>query len=442
MMLYVYIASIQLIANPSDSAAPWVVSSLPYIKDSSISQVEYTKHYRGINIADFWIDKINDPDKEILTPSQIKIFNQKSYGDSGVVVDAKDFNSSYSSEWFIDRLDKLKEFLQKRAFYHEDGKPLAKYYINKLYENCNIEKIPSTDITSIYAVTTGYTLQRVMPTLDTLLKKPTQHYFDRNQNAALDIGTPLALLHRSRDEKWYFAISPTSYGWVEAKDIAISTQRDMLKISKSKNFIITTNPKNAIYIDGRYHDFVRMGVRLPLLDRDGDIIKIAIPTRDDDGALRLRLATIQKGDVSIGYLPYTPRNIINQAFRLLNTPYGWGGMFGEQDCSKFLQEIYLTVGITLPRNSKEQISIDPSIKFSGSTIKRVERLDRYAKASTTLLHLKGHITLYLGKYRGEHYMIHTVWGAQNGKNPVAKTVVTSVRFKHYLDKMDRAVDIR
>jgi hypothetical protein len=441
-MLYIYMTSMQLIASPADSAVPWVVSSLPYVKDRSISQVEYTKHYRSINIAEFWIDKIDDPDKELLTQSQIKRFNKKSYGDRGLVVDAKDFNSSYSSEWFLERLDKLKKFLTKRAFYHEDGKPLAKYYINKLYENCNIEEIPSTHITPIYALTTSYTLQRVMPTLDTLLKKSTQHYFDRNQNAALDIGTPLALLHQSRDKQWYFAISPTSYGWVEAKDIAISTKKDILKISKSKNFIVTINPKNAIYVDGKYHDFVRMGVRLPLLDRYGDVIKIAIPARDNDGILRLQLATIHKSDISIGYLPYTPHIIIKQAFKLLNTPYGWGGMFGEQDCSKFLQEIYLTVGITLPRNSKEQISINPSIEFDGSTLKRVELLNRYGKVATTLLHLKGHITLYLGKHRGEHYMIHTVWGAQKGKNPIAKTVVTSVNFKHYLDKMDRAVDIR
>jgi len=441
-VLYLYLTTVSLIATPIDSAAPWVVSSLPYLKSNTISQVEYTKDYRGINIAEFWIDKIATPHKEILNASQIKKFNQLSYRDRDLVVNAEDFNSSYSSEWFIAKLDRLKKFLFKRAFYFEDGRPLPRYYLAKLDENCHRESIPTDQITTKYGLTTAYTLQRVMPTSTTLLKKSSQHYFDRNQNAALDIGTPLTILHISRDKRWYFALSPTSYGWIEAKDIAISSRREMLQVAKSKKFIITTNPKNALYLDDRYYDFVRMGVRLPLLDMAGDIANIAIPTRDSDGKLRLKAATIDRGDISIGYLPYSPSVIIKQAFKLLNAPYGWGGMFGEQDCSKFLQEVYATVGITLPRNSKEQISIEPSIEFNGSTLKRSEALDRYATPATTLLHLKGHITLYLGKYRGEHYMIHTVWGAIKGKNPIAKTVVTTVRFKNYLDKMDRAIDIR
>ncbi|SFV61332.1 Putative lipoprotein [hydrothermal vent metagenome] len=431
-----------MVANPIDSATPWVVSSLPYIKKSSISQVEYTKLYRSINIAEFWIDKIPASHKKILDISQIKKFNQLSYGDRGLVIDAKDFNSSYPSEWLIAKLDKLKKFLVKRAFYQEDGKPLPRYYLKKLDENCYRENIPIDHISTRYALTTEYTLQRVMPTSSTLLKKSSQHYFDRNQNAALDIGTPLAVLHMSRDKRWYFVLSPTSYGWVEAKSIAISTRREMLQISKSKNFIVATSSKNALYVDNRYYDFVRMGVRLPLLDIVGDVVKIAIPTKDNDGILKFKIATMDRSDVSVGYLPYSPSVIVKQAFKLLNAPYGWGGMFGEQDCSKFIQEIYATVGITLPRNSKEQISIEPSIEFSGSTIKRSEALDRYAKPAITLLHLKGHIALYLGKYRGEHYMIHTVWGAIKGKNPLAKTVVTTVSFKNYLDKMDKAIDIR
>ncbi len=434
------------IAKSVDSVAPWVVSSLPYQKSDTLSQVEYTKLYRGINIADFWIDKIDQPNRVIMDRSEIKRFNKVTYRDSGSVIEPYDFNASYSSEWFIARLDKLKKFLLTRALYHEDGKPLDKYYLNKIGDNCNRDAISDGSIITRYALTTEYTLQRVMPTSDTLLKKSSQHYFDRNQNAALDIGTALAILHISRDGKWYFALSPTSYGWVRVEDIAISSRREMLQISKSKKFIITTNPKNAIYVDGKYRDFVRMGVRLPLLGTVDDIANIVIPTRDDDGRVRFQKATMSKSDLSIGYLSYTANNIIKQAFKLLNAPYGWGGMFGEQDCSKFLQEVYGTVGITLPRNSKEQAStgrfIGPSIEFGGSMIKRSEALDRYAKPATTLLHLKGHIMLYLGKYKGEHYMIHTVWGAMKGKNPIAKTVVTTVKFKNYLMKMDRAVELR
>ncbi len=42
---------------------------------------------------------------------------------------------------------------------------------------------------------------------------------------------------------------------------------------------------------------------------------------------------------------------------MLNQPYGWGDMYGEQDCSRFLQMVFATVGIMLPRDSKDQAQV-------------------------------------------------------------------------------------
>ena len=61
--------------------------------------------------------------------------------------------------------------------------------------------------------------------------------------------------------------------------------------------------------------------------------------------------------VSRGYLPYTPRTVIFQAFKLLHSPYGWGDMYGEQDCSRFIQLVFSTVGIQFPRNSLQQAKV-------------------------------------------------------------------------------------
>ena len=54
---------------------------------------------------------------------------------------------------------------------------------------------------------------------------------------------------------------------------------------------------------------------------------------------------IQKGyinfkEANIGYVPYTQRNALNLAFNHLNSPYGWGGANGEQDCSGYLGQIF------------------------------------------------------------------------------------------------------
>ena len=106
--------------------------------------------------------------------------------------------------------------------------------------------------------------------------------------------------------------------------------------------------------------------------------------------------------------------MIDQAFKLINTPYGWGGMFGEQDCSKFLYEIYACAGIYLPRNSTIQSKI-------GNVILDLKNSDEFTEEEKlnfikdncipgiTLFRLRGHIMLYLGNNNEKPYVIHSIW---------------------------------
>ena len=440
--LWVFAYSPITAASPQ-SAAPWVVSSALYPdKESSMPQIKYTREFRHINLPEFWIDKSQEPDRIILNREQIKQFNRKTATIKGLITPAQDFNATYPGDWIKEKLISLHSFLNKRAFYLENGKAISRDMPQSLWDNSRYEAVPET-VTTRYALVVNYTHHRVTPTNITLLKTAQQRYFDRNQNAALDIGTPLAILYLSTDKKWYFALSPSSYGWVAAEDIAFTTRERMHQFSQGKNFVVTINPKNALFIDGHYDDFVRMGVRLPYTGRLGAYAQVQIPKRDSNGDLLLRTAAIKRTDIHLGYLPYTPRTIITQAFKFLNAPYGWGGMFGEQDCSKFLQEVYATVGILLPRNSGDQEqAARPLITFGNGTRERIADLIQKGEPGSTLLHLPGHIMLYLGSYKGAPYIIHAVWGAVEGKNPIAKTAVTSVLFKNYIEQMSTAVAVK
>ncbi len=440
-MGWILTLSLAIAASPQ-SGAPWVVSASLYPdKKSAMPQVDYTREYRHINLPEFWIDRLRYPDREIMGIQQIEQFNAQTAHLKKLTYPPQDFNTSYSGDWVGDKLARQFAFLAIRAFYLENGRPIDKRILPSLWQNCAFDTIPET-ITARYALVVRYANHRLSPSAQTLLKKPGQRYFDRNQNAALDIGTPLAILHQSADKKWYFSLSSSSYGWIAAEDIAFATREEMLRFSRSRNFITTINPKNALFIKGRYENFVRMGVRLPYIGKLGEKAEVQIPARDSDGNLTLQSAELQTSDIHLGYLPYTPRTIIRQAFKFLNAPYGWGGMFGEQDCSKFLQQIYSTVGILLPRNSGDQeLAGKPLVRFDSNTKARIKTLIERGEPGTTLLHLPGHIMLYLGSYKGAPYMIHTVWGAVKGKNPIAKTAVTSVFFKHYIDKMDTAITI-
>ncbi len=85
-----------------------------------------------------------------------------------------------------------------------------------------------------------------------------------------------------------------------------------------KKIIRIINPQNVLWINHLYDDFVRMGVRLPYIGRLRTFVQVQIPKRDNKGELLLRTALIKRSDVHQGYLVYTQRTIITQAFKFLN----------------------------------------------------------------------------------------------------------------------------
>jgi len=157
---------------------------------------------------------------------------------------------------------------------------------------------------------------------------------------------------------------------------------------------------------------VRMGMRLPLSGDDAGRVTVNVPVMDTDGTLAVKQAYMNAEDVNAGFLPFTARNIYKQALMMLNEPYGWGDMYGEQDCSRFLQMVFATVGISLPRDSKDQDQVsNAAVDFdqqSDDSVK-IAAITR-SPAANTLLAMKGHIMLYLGTVDGKPYVIHDTTG--------------------------------
>ena len=161
------------------------------------------------------------------------------------------------------------------------------------------------------------------------------------------------------------------------------------------------------------------------------MVQVQLPCRGDDGRLRVCRGYISGKEVSNGFLPYTPRNIIYQSFACLNAPYGWGGMHGDQDCSRFVNAIFATVGLRLPRNSSAQAKVGVSLgEFDdhGGVPEKLDILHHRAEAGATLLYLNGHIMLYLGEMAAEPYVIHALWGyGDSGGNRSQIRVTNAVR---------------
>ncbi len=98
--------------------------------------------------------------------------------------------------------------------------------------------------------------------------------------------------------------------------------------------------------------------------------------------------------------PLTRRALLEEAFRYLDTPYGWGGHESGRDCSRFLMDLFAAFGLQLPRHSGLQAKAgSASIDLSATTDRseRLALLDAAAARGIVLLHFPGHIMLYLGR---------------------------------------------
>ncbi len=374
---------------------------------------------REMKTAGFWISRHPFPDKAIMTPAQIEKFNQSIREDLKLTKDITLIPETVEGESLREDLEKtLKDFTAAGYYLPPGGKADGKFF-QAIEKNMALERI-SGPIAVQFGLVVHYADQRLLPTQEPLYQIRGDVDFDELQNSALDVGTPVAVLQTSANGKWVYVESPLTPGWVEAQKVAVCSAAELKDFLSRKDFMVVISPKADIFLDEgqtQFYDYARMGVKLPMDKIVGAIhelplrAEIVVPTRDVNGMLILKNGYMNADEVHEGYLPYTPRNVIRQAFKMLNALYGWGGMYGEQDCSRFLQEVFATTGISLPRNSSDQAKVGKQLAgFTGSsTVQQKLSALKTIVGGTSILPMKGHIMLYLGMVNEKPYAVHAVW---------------------------------
>ena len=370
---------------------------------------------RAMKSPGYWITRHPFPDRVILDPREIGAFNENMEKRSLITGDPSGIGPYYPGKALRASLEaKLKDYMTG-PFYDSSGARIGEEVFQKIRERMAIELI-GKNVEVRHGILWTYADQRELPTDEIMTKEPLDAEFDELQNNSLDIGTPLAILHETSDKEWVYTIGPTSSGWIYKEYVAFCYPVSLKRFESAKHFVVVTSPKADIYLDRAltaYHDFVRMGTKLAsdqMTERGAVVVRL--PYYDDNGMLREIKGFMKREDVNFGYLAYTPRAIIEQAFKLLNAPYGWGSAAGEQDCSAFIQMVFATVGITMPRNSSGQgeagYLLGEFTERTPVTIK-LEALAREAVGGITTLKLKGHIMLFLGMHEKRPYAIHATY---------------------------------
>jgi hypothetical protein len=370
---------------------------------------------REMKTAGFWIGQHPSPDQVILNAEGIAEFNRHVQDDLNLTTDILNLPAEFSGPKLVEEWQKTLDEFKKKGFYMASGQKANEAFFAKINGQI-IDTAVNLKITPQFGFVVHYADQRIFPTKEPLYAKRGDIDFDELQNSTLDVGTPVVVLSTSADDGWLYVESPLSSGWVEADNIATAPIEKLELLINDEHFVVVAEAKADIFLNReltQYYDYARMGTRLVRnqVFYDKNLISVWLPSRDDSGKMTLVEAYMRLSDVRESYLPYTPRTILEQAFKLLNAPYGWGGMYGEQDCSAFLDEIFATVGIVLPRNSSAQRKTGQLLAEFPETATPQDKLSAFSKAigGATLLGLKGHILLYLGMVHDRPYAIHAVW---------------------------------
>ena len=365
--------------------------------------------------AGYWIRQLPDPDKVLLTLPQIKKRNQKFLRAEPTAIDPLVFPEWVHPSILLVPLEKEEHSLLGKVLYDGRGRRVGKTFIETLKESCALTNIPDL-IPVRFALVVKECPVRTFPTMELLVEEPGKFAFDLLQQTTLHPGEPVAILWESGDRQWYYLASPLLRGWVQKKFLGLFHDK--------KEFVAYAQWPEVIVIErsvpfygspaGKPLGEWKMGAILhsASIEEEAEFYRIDRPLRDDSGKIIFSPVYVKKEMMEKEFLPLTRRTILTQAFKLYGAPYGWGGLKGGWDCSSFLRDVFLTMGVTLPRNSGPQSRIGEllaNFPNKEKEEKKREFLDQ-ALPAATFVKLDNHIMLYLGKVNGRYYVIHATAG--------------------------------
>lgn len=372
-------------------------------------------------------------DKRLLSPAAQKEFDQT-------------FNRKFFAPWHQRRASLaaanafwgIKHYADKEGF-AENLQPFRRTEWQRLITLQQLATYPSL---ARPAITVRNTSLRLLPTERPFFLNPQKagegFPFDYFQSSALAVGNPLLATHSSSDGAWIFVESNFAYGWVPNDTIAWVNPALQRRYENGAYAAILHDDTPLRTVKGTFLALADLGAIFPIARDKETRLALYVPVRNADGGAELRIAVAPTASMAIKPLALTPGAISRLTDPLMGQPYGWGGLFGNRDCSSTMRDLFIPFGIWLGRNSQEQG------RYSGSfyDLRNKSAAEKEAEIKAkgipfvTLIWLKGHIGLYLGTAPGsaEPLLLHNFWGIhtfdseeKEGREVVGKLAITSLR---------------
>jgi monofunctional glycosyltransferase len=376
--------------------------------------------------ADYWAGKMSMADSVVMNAAEIADFNERALILSGGtrVLELPDVLSGKDVTDKILELSGLFGLLSRggnaprdvRVRYDRRNQALDGHFYHRLMSSLNLDGV-SSHVETRYAIVTKRADVLAWPVDELIMDNPGDYAFNAILQSTVYRGTPVAIIHTSKDGKWAFIRSAYFDGWIKEETLARTT-RESAGAYPSARFLIVTAPsvRSASGVELMMGSTVQMVRSSP----DGYVVKI--PARGNHGELVLLDDVVDAHGISDAFLPYTRRNVLVQAFKLLDAPYNWGGSHSGFDCSTFVHDVFAVFGIRLPRNSTWQAKVGRRLAHFEARDRAADRLDTAVRwqPGVTLLRFPGHIMMYLGEEAGKPYAIHAVSGVKDRDGNIMK----------------------
>lgn len=368
----------------------------------------------------------------LLALQQSKIVEEKSTGNMktfpGVVIE------QMSVEYWLKKLKNPDRVLLNREQIEALNTSIIEEDGTEMYDLVNEPRTVNGKANQpvVYLICTTRSNLMAYPTDELQLESEDDPDLDENQLSAIRVNEPMVAMSISEDRKYYFVHTSNCSGWVKADTVAVCKSKEQWlhawQIDHEEALVVTGTEIHLAYsnaVPEISNCMLSMGTVLRLIPEEEvpTLLNnratyynyvVELPIRKADGSYATRMAMVaQNCEVNAGFLPLTQSNILKQAFQTLGNVYGWGGMLNSNDCSGYMRDVYKCFGLELPRNTQWQQAI-PSEKYemSALSIKEKKKLLNKLPAGT-ILFFDGHEMMYLGKDRGDYYVISATGSVMN-----------------------------
>jgi cell wall-associated NlpC family hydrolase len=331
--------------------------------------------------------------------------------------------------------------------YGENKRKHTKTWLKKLEQNASLGNYPNSGYP---AITIHNASLRALPTERPHFSSPESDSngwpFDNLQRSAVAVNTPLFVCHLSADKAWALVETCFTFGWMPVEDFFRVDKKFIARWERGRLAVITRDQTTIFDKDGNFGVKSSLGYIFPIVEETPQKFEIlfAVGNKKGDSAV-IRRGYVTRQAAVAKPLRFTSLNAIRIANELVGEPYGWGGLYGNRDCSSTTRDFFAVFGIWLPRHSEDQVKeagVFTNLAGLSSEKKEAVIIAR-GIPYLTLLWRKGHVMLYIGEQNGQALIFHNIWGirtkdlrGREGRKIIGEAVITTLHPGRELQNFD------